>query len=57
MVSKQLTKEFRLALSEELGIELKDKEASEMLNNLVGYFRLLTDIDQRKVKSIKNSDA
>lgn len=50
MVSKELTKEFQLAVSEELGVDLNDSEAAATLAQLVSYFNLLTEIEERKTE-------
>jgi len=47
MVSQGVTEEFRLALREELGIELESAQATQVLDDLVAYLRLLMEIDNR----------
>ena len=56
MISNELTREFQLVLKEELGMEVDKKEAAQVLNNLLGYFKLLADIDQRKVELPANGE-
>jgi acyl carrier protein len=51
MSNNNLTKEFQLALEEELGININEKEARKVLDNLVGYFDLLKKIENRKVEA------
>ena len=51
MSKNNLTKEFQLALKEELGIKIKEKDAEQVLSSLVGYFNLLINIEKRSVEA------
>lgn len=41
-------KEFKEVWKKEHGVELSDAEARESSENLLGFFKLLMDIDRRK---------
>lgn len=47
MISNETVKEFQSVVELELGTVLDEKEATEILANLVGYFDLLAKIDHR----------
>lgn len=48
MLSQELTKEFRSAISQDYGIDITEEKASEMLRSLTGYFDLLAKIYHRE---------
>lgn len=56
MLSKETIDEFKKIFEEEYGVKWTDQEASEATHNLVGFFRLLWEIDQRskREENIKN---
>jgi hypothetical protein len=47
MISQETIKKFQVTIESEFGVILNDKEATEVLNNWVGYFDLLAKIDHR----------
>ncbi|KKS92616.1 MAG: hypothetical protein UV68_C0041G0003 [Candidatus Collierbacteria bacterium GW2011_GWC2_43_12] len=47
MLIPELVKEFQNIIQKEYGLALSDKEASEIANNLTGYFDLLAKIHHR----------
>lgn len=47
-LSEVTIKEFQEAVELELGRKLNEKEANEILTNLVGYFDTLAKIDHRE---------
>jgi len=44
MVSQQLIEELKIIIKEDYGKDLETKEASQIANDLVGYFNLLAKI-------------
>lgn len=52
-VSKERILELQKIIKEEYHKEVSYKEAYEIGNNLVGYFSLLWEIDQRNKKKAK----
>jgi len=58
-ISNETNKRFNQALSEEFGITLCDAESDMMLKDLVGYYRLLQQLEKKTVQAVqetKNSD-
>lgn len=47
MISQKLIDEFKKIYKEDYGVSLTDSQASEIGNNLVGFFELLLKMDQR----------
>ena len=47
MISKETVKEFQEVFQTEYSIKLSEKEAQEMLANLVGYFDVLAQINHQ----------
>ena len=48
MFNERTVKDFQEAIEQELGRKLEEKEATEILTNLVGYFDTLAKIDHRE---------
>lgn len=47
MISKENMEKFKKLFKEEYGVEYTDQEAYEAASNLVGFFKLLHEIDIR----------
>ncbi len=47
-LSEKAVKEFKEVWKKEYGVELTDDEARESSENLLGFFRLLMEIDRSK---------
>lgn len=47
MISNETVKDFQSAVELELGRKLDEKEATEILTNIVGYFDSLAKIDHK----------
>ena len=47
MVSEKLAQEFKTVIQEELGTELSDIDAREILSDLTNYLNLLADVAER----------
>jgi len=56
MLTLELIKEFQNIIQKEHGIALSDKDASEIANNLTGYFDLLAKIHHRDQTSAEAPD-
>ncbi len=52
MICEQTVKDFQNAIELELGRKLDEKEATEILTNLVGYFDTLAKIDHREKNQV-----
>lgn len=48
MISQKMIEEFKHIYKEEYGVDLTDSQASEIGNNLVGFFKVLIKVDQRE---------
>jgi hypothetical protein len=48
VISNATIKDFQQVISSEYNITINEKEAGEILTNLVGYFDLLAKIDHRE---------
>ncbi|MCB9811262.1 hypothetical protein H6777_03945 [Candidatus Nomurabacteria bacterium] len=48
MICERTVKDFQEAIEQELGRKLEEKEATEILTQLVGYFDTLAKIDHRE---------
>jgi hypothetical protein len=58
-ISSETNKRFNQALSDEFGITLNDTESDMMLKDLIGYYRLLQQLEKKTVQSMqetRNSD-
>jgi len=56
MLSKPLLDELKIIIREDYGKELTDQEVSQMANNLVNYFNLLSKIKHRAKEEVENRD-
>ena len=55
MISIETTKEFQAALKEEYGKDVTYEEASKILNDLTGYFDVLSKIYHRMQTKQENA--
>lgn len=56
MLTLELVKEFQNIIREEYGIDLSDKDAAEIADNMTGYFDLLAKIHHRDQTSAEVPD-
>lgn len=56
MLTPELIQEFQNIIQEEYGVDLTDKDATEIANNLTGYFDLLAKIHHRNQTSAEAPD-
>lgn len=55
-LSKQSIEEFKQIIKEEYGVEYTDEEAWEASRNLVNYFQLLWEMDQKQKRNAKKGE-